>query len=154
MAIKGTPGRARTSQRLSKIAPKIFMVSRMLYLLLLLALRCTAAQTVSINDWPVEHLIDVAVTYKETYRRAVPFPHVALDGLFPKQMLDAVEKEVSESQDGRGCSGGVSRCRVRHDARTRQPLEVHKGSIQDEAQMGPGTKLAFAFMKSSRVSPA
>ena len=85
------------------------MVSRMLYLLLLLALRCTAAQTVSINDWPVEHLIDVAVTYKETYRRAVPFPHVALDGLFPKQMLDAVEKEVSESQDAcRGSEAALS----------------------------------------------
>jgi hypothetical protein len=47
-----------------------------------------------------DQLLEVAAAHREGYAAARPFPHVALDGLFPEPVLDAVLSEFPSTHNG------------------------------------------------------
>ena len=69
------------------------------------------------------------------YGTAMPFPHIAIDGLFPESLLKIVSEELPESR----VPGGSFR-----NAR-----ENLKSAIMREGNMGMHTRILFGFLKSS-----
>lgn len=89
-----------------------------------------------------EYLIQFGFAYKQQYRDATPFPHVAIDDLFPKKFLDKVVEELPEGMImDDGCLD-KNRCRVNEE-------ENKKSFIREEDMMGPYTKMLLSFMSSA-----
>ena len=74
--------------------------------------------------------------YRESYASAAPFPHIAFDGFFPRDLVEAVADEVPQQAGRGGSAGNVSRCRLKYGRSTLNkkqgpPLEIYKGAVQD-----------------------
>ena len=111
---------------------------------------------------------------RDRYLRASPFPHAVMDGLFPPVLLAAISSEIpdrvaasaGERSSGacKGVGGGaygstktrdaspadrwsrMVRCWDGLDAAGEDAV-VRKQSVEDEANMGPATRLAFAHLR-------
>jgi len=91
---------------------------------------------------PPGRLLRIAERYRAAYASAEPFPHLFIDDLFPKSVLQELHLELPEtSADERGCATSV--CFVQ------KGVQYRKSAIDDEAQMGLATRAVFAFFKSS-----
>lgn len=87
-------------------------------------------------------LANIARTHREHYKTASPFPHIAIDNLFPDSILQKVIKEHPESSlGGNGCLKGQT---CFHEA-----TQNKKSGIDKEEQMGTYTRILFSFLKSS-----
>ena len=76
-----------------------------------------------------ERLSEIVKQYKEEYANGKPFPHIAIDGIFPERILKQVLKENPESMIVDGCVKGSELC-------YRKPKENKKSAITDESHMG------------------
>ncbi len=90
-----------------------------------------------------ERLSKIAKDHREAYAQAVPFPHIAIDGIFPRRFLEAVSSELPEklTKDQNGCYD-PKKCV--HDRRQNK-----KSHVDDENNMGLYTRVFFGFLKSS-----
>jgi len=89
-----------------------------------------------------QRLKKIAQTHRAHYANAIPFPHIAIDNIFPDSILQKVIDEHPESAlDGKGCLKGQSCFRE-----SRQNL---KSAIDVEEKMGIYTRVLFSFLKSS-----
>ena len=89
-----------------------------------------------------ERLDNIARTHREHYKTASPFPHIAIDNLFPDSILQKVIKEHPESSlGGNGCLKGQQ---CFHEA-----TQNKKSGIDKEEKMGTYTRILFSFLKSS-----
>jgi Rps23 Pro-64 3,4-dihydroxylase Tpa1-like proline 4-hydroxylase len=89
-----------------------------------------------------DHLSKIAKKYKKLYKHAEPFPHIAIDGIFPQRLLDAIVAEMPEHEIIDGCLRNADRC-------FESAKQNKKSSIKDESQMGMYTRILFGFLKSS-----
>lgn len=90
-----------------------------------------------------ERLKSISDKYKQEYSMASPFPHIAIDGIFPEAILQEVMKENPESQVFSGCL---------HNAKKTCYENIHqnkKSYIEHEDLMGVYTRILFGVMKSS-----
>jgi len=78
---------------------------------------------------------------RDAYRAQRPFPHVAIDGMVPHELLEKVIEELPEGIDERGCAAGSTACYV-------DPLQKRKTEIAREDHMGPNTRKVFAALRS------
>ena len=91
-----------------------------------------------------ERLSKIAKQYKSQYAQASPFPHIAIDHIFPERFLQAVLKEMPESDVLNGCVSTSTAC-FQHRSSTQQK----KSAVDVEEHMGFLTRILFGFMKSS-----
>ena len=123
----------------------------------------------------VENLMELARANRDKYRRAQPFPHIALDDFWPAEFVQAVDEEVLDNTDP--SAGGVSWAEVckmnadevklkqtsklsldpfayrpncYHFIDDESPHQNQKVAITNEEAMGPYTRLMF-FAKKSPV---
>jgi hypothetical protein len=89
-----------------------------------------------------ERLSKIAKEYKQLYKDAEPFPHIAIDGIFPQRLLEAVVAEMPESEIINGCLGHAERCFA-------HAWENKKSTVMNESLMGIYTRILFGFLKSS-----
>ena len=77
------------------------------------------------------------------YRSRFPFPYAVLDGLFPMDVIEAVEGEIPDAPKLKpdGCVENSQRCFYDHD----QNL---KNAFNDELYFGPATLAVFRVLKS------
>ena len=92
-----------------------------------------------------ERLSKIAKEYKRTYAKAKPFPHIAIDNIFPERFLQAVLKEIPESDVVNGCVKTSTTCFQHLGIST----EKKKSTVDREERMGFLTRILFNFMKSS-----
>jgi hypothetical protein len=91
-----------------------------------------------------ERLSKIAKEYKRQYANAKPFPHIAIDHIFPQRFLEAVVKEMPEAEILNGCASTSTHC-FKDSSGTQQK----KSTVDDEDRMGMLTRILFGFMKSS-----
>ncbi|KAL7559904.1 hypothetical protein ACA910_007272 [Epithemia clementina (nom. ined.)] len=93
-----------------------------------------------------ERLSAIAKKYKKEYGQNLPFPHIAVDGIFPERFLKLVLEENPESlvQSDSGCVDLKGEPCFRGSQ-----TESKKSAIEHEDSMGPYTKILFGAMKSS-----
>eukprot|EP00581_Thalassiosira_minuscula_P017396 CAMPEP_0183731986 /NCGR_PEP_ID=MMETSP0737-20130205/37077_1 /TAXON_ID=385413 /ORGANISM="Thalassiosira miniscula, Strain CCMP1093" /LENGTH=367 /DNA_ID=CAMNT_0025964859 /DNA_START=247 /DNA_END=1347 /DNA_ORIENTATION=- len=90
-----------------------------------------------------EHLTRIASEHREHYKNASPFPHIALDNLFPDSLLQKIIAEHPESSlQPNGCVEHASAC-------FNTKWERVKSGIDKEQLMGMHTRILFSFLKSS-----
>lgn len=87
-----------------------------------------------------ERLDKIAQNHSQAYAEASPFPHIVIDGIFPKRFLEAVSSEFPESKDEKGCH--TKKCFT-------QAMQNIKSAVDDEREMGMYTRVFFGFLKSS-----
>lgn len=87
-----------------------------------------------------ERLEKIAQKYREAYADASPFPHIVIDGIFPKRILEAVSSEFPVNEDEKGCF--TETC-------FSQAKQNKKSAVNDEREMGMYTRVFYAFLKSS-----
>ena len=88
-----------------------------------------------------EKLKQLSTKYRETYAAALPFPHIAIDGIFPESILKKVIQEHPESILENNCIPG-SIC-------FNEAIQNKKSGIDSEERMGMYTRILFSFLKSS-----
>mmetsp|Transcript_13998 Transcript_13998/g.18337 ORF Transcript_13998/g.18337 Transcript_13998/m.18337 type:complete len:330 (+) Transcript_13998:93-1082(+) len=88
-----------------------------------------------------QRLSKIAKDYRQAYADAYPFPHIVIDGIFPKRFLEAVSGEFPEDRIKNGCYN-INIC-------FKQATQNKKSAITDENEMGLYTRVFFAFLKSS-----
>ena len=89
-----------------------------------------------------ERLHGIAQKHRNHYDSATPFPHIALDNLFPDAIIQEVIREHPESSVASdGCVQGVQ-C-------FKSSTQNLKSAITQEAKMGMHTRVLFSFLKSS-----
>uniref|UniRef100_A0A7S4J6X4 Prolyl 4-hydroxylase alpha subunit Fe(2+) 2OG dioxygenase domain-containing protein n=1 Tax=Prymnesium polylepis TaxID=72548 RepID=A0A7S4J6X4_9EUKA len=76
-----------------------------------------------------------------TYRQHEPFPHTAIDGMVPLDLLEKVIEELPEHLGADGCAEGSTACYV-------DPLQFRKTEIARDDHMGPYTRRVFAALRS------
>jgi hypothetical protein len=86
-----------------------------------------------------KRLMAIAKQYKAQYAAAKPFPHVALDGIFPERLLQILLEEVPEAN---GCYD-ITKCFWLPGK------EFLKSYVDKEANMGPYTRIVFGLLRSS-----
>ncbi|EEC49972.1 predicted protein [Phaeodactylum tricornutum CCAP 1055/1] len=89
-----------------------------------------------------ERLARIANKFKEVYSLNDPFPHITIDGIFPKRFLEEVLKENHESVGANGCLAGAGKC-------FQERVQKKKSAIEEDDLMGLHTKILFSAMKSS-----
>ena len=95
-----------------------------------------------------ERLTRIAETYKNDYAKNPPFPHIAIDGIFPDSVLQELLRENPESwvdPETRCIRDDRARCVKFHktiDAKG-------KSLMTNEDGLGPITTIVFTLMKSS-----
>lgn len=88
-------------------------------------------------------LKSISEKYKQEYIMADPFPHIAIDGIFPDSILQEVLRENPESEVLNGCLHNAHKTCF-------QNLQQNKKSyIEHEDLMGVYTRILFGVMKSS-----
>ncbi|KAL3771438.1 hypothetical protein ACHAWO_009101 [Cyclotella atomus] len=87
-------------------------------------------------------LLQLSTKFNGTYASAQPFPHIAIDDLFPSSIIEKIIGEHPESILKDGCIPGTERC---YDS----PEENKKSSINTDERMGTYTRILFSFLKSS-----
>jgi len=87
------------------------------------------------------HLKEVAFKYREEYSEAKPFPHIAIDNIFPDSILERVMQENPESLLTKGC--------LSEDRCFRGEEENLKSFITDEEMMGVHSKILLNFLIST-----
>ncbi|KAL7514221.1 hypothetical protein ACHAXN_013248 [Cyclotella atomus] len=88
-----------------------------------------------------EKLRQLSTKFKSTYASAQPFPHIAIDDIFPLSIIQKVIQEHPESSLKDGCIPG-SMC-------FRAKTQSMKSGIDTDERMGTYTRLLFSFLKSS-----
>jgi hypothetical protein len=89
-----------------------------------------------------ERLAKLAHGYRDHYKNASPFPHIAIDNIFPNSILQKVIEEHPESDLGaNGCLVGRH---CFHGA-----TQNLKSAVDREDFMGLYTRILFSFLKSS-----
>lgn len=88
-----------------------------------------------------ERLQKIAYDYSSVYRKNLPFPHVAIDGIFPESFLKLVLQELAEPGKD-GCIDQSSSC-------FKAASQQMKSSIDEEEKMGMFTRMLFDKMKGS-----
>ena len=98
-----------------------------------------------------ERLADIANEYSEQYATNSPFPHIAIDNIFPIEYLYKVKEEHPESDAKRIYDSGdckslttTTGANCKHDKTT-----TRKSAINSESDMGMYTKILLSTMKSS-----
>jgi len=92
-----------------------------------------------------ERLQQIASENREKYANAKPFPHIALDGLFPKELLLQVSNEIPEVDIEKG-GPCLDKRKCFHS-----PTESLKSFVDDEHDMGIYTILFFnEFLRSEK----
>jgi len=96
------------------------------------------------NALSATRLQRIADQYQEAYASASPFPHIAIDGIFPDRILQQVVQENPESLvDGSsGCIKSAQSC-------FHESVQNGKSAIEDEELMGLYTRILFGALKSS-----
>lgn len=90
-----------------------------------------------------ERLKSISDQYKQQYSMGAPYPHIAIDGIFPDSILQQVLKENPESEVLSGCLHNAHKTCY-------QNFEQNKKSyIDHEDLMGVYTRILFGVMKSS-----
>lgn len=98
-----------------------------------------------IESMNINRLQKIAQQYKKQYQNAKPYPHLVLDDLFPKSILQKVIEEHPESMvQNDGCLQGKEWC-----SQNQVKGQKHKSSIATEEEMGYYTRILFLFLKSS-----
>ena len=89
-----------------------------------------------------ERLHTIAEKHRTHYDSATPFPHIAIDNLFPDAIIQEVIREHPESSvASNGCIPGIQCFKT--------PKQNLKSAITQEDKMGMYTRVLFSFMKSS-----
>ncbi len=89
-----------------------------------------------------QKLKQLSTKYRKTYASAQPFPHIAIDDIFPVSILQRVIAEHPESSLGTdGCIPG-SMC-------FKKSTQNKKSAVDNEEKMGTYTRILFSFLKSS-----
>ena len=91
-----------------------------------------------------ERLSKIAKEYKRQYANSKPFPHIAIDHIFPQRFLEAVLKEIPEAEILNGCASTSTQC-----FKSLSGTQQKKSTVDDEDRMGMLTRILFGFMKSS-----
>lgn len=89
-----------------------------------------------------ERLTKIATQYKAEYAAATPFPHIAIDNIFPVRFLEQVINENPESLTKDGCLKSAKVC-------FQESTQRKKSAVEREDMMGVHTKILFSAMKSS-----
>jgi hypothetical protein len=89
-----------------------------------------------------ERLSKIAKEYKQLYKNAGPFPHIAIDGIFPLRFLEAVVAETDHELGEDGCLAHAESC-------YKAAKQNKKSAIMNESNMGIYTRILFGFLKSS-----
>jgi hypothetical protein len=92
----------------------------------------------------LKEVVDLNANYKSKF----PFPHTYYDGLFPMDVLEAVEKEIPDApkvKAGGGCVEGSQKC-------YNTKLQKHKNAFDDERFFGPATLSLFTTLKSAKFT--
>jgi Rps23 Pro-64 3,4-dihydroxylase Tpa1-like proline 4-hydroxylase len=89
-----------------------------------------------------ERLSKIAKQYKNEYAHNLPFPHIAIDNIFPKRFLEFVLEENPETVALNGCVGASKEC-------FQETVQNKKSAIEHEDLMGVYTKILFSALKSS-----
>ena len=87
----------------------------------------------------------IAEQKKKQYAAAYPFPHLAIDNLFPARFIKLVDEEIPDkpSTDSRGCIPGKFQCLSGTKG------EHKKNQLSHEKHFGPNTKFLFSYLKSA-----
>lgn len=88
-----------------------------------------------------QRLSKIAKDHRQAYADAYPFPHIVIDGIFPKRFLEAVSREIPEDRIENGCYN-KKLC-------FKEDIQNNKSGVVDENDMGLYTRVFFAFLKSS-----
>jgi Rps23 Pro-64 3,4-dihydroxylase Tpa1-like proline 4-hydroxylase len=80
--------------------------------------------------------------YKKEYASAMPFPHIAIDGIFPESILQKVLEENPENALNEDGCLDPEKCFL-------QKKQHKKSYTDDEKDMGIYTRLLFSVIKSS-----
>lgn len=98
-----------------------------------------------IESFTEERLTEIANQMRNPYRNAYPFPHMVIDDLFPKRILEKIMEENPESlATETGCLPDKQSC-LNHAVRG----QTFKSGLSEESKMGPYTRMFMAFLKSS-----
>lgn len=90
-----------------------------------------------------DRLVQLARTHRMHYKNASPFPHIAIDDIFPDSILQKVIEEHPES------SMGKDGCLIERSICLKQATQNLKSAVQEEESMGMYTRVFFSFLKSS-----
>lgn len=92
-----------------------------------------------------EKLFKIAQEKQDEYNRSYPFPHLVLDDLFPKSILQALLEEIPESLIGfDGCHEKHSFCKKSQITDN----QFKKSSINNEEDLGPVTREVILYLQS------
>lgn len=91
-----------------------------------------------------QKLADLVKANKD-YHSQTPFPHAAMDGLFPLDVLDAANLEIPDDPQlsQKGCVKGADQCFTGVNGRA----QMFKNAVEDESKFGPATLALFRFLK-------
>lgn len=78
-------------------------------------------------------LFETALRHRRSFRAAEPFPHVAIDGLFPENVLQAILDELPSRDANRWTHWGSG-------SKYEDPTDFPKVGISREALVGPATR--------------
>lgn len=101
----------------------------------------------SMSNFVTERKMDEVVKSNQDYKAKFPFPHIYHDGLFPDDVLEAVEKEIPDAPVVKpdGCVEGSQKC---YNAK----LQNKKNAFDDESAFGPATLAMFKTLKSEKFT--
>ena len=89
-----------------------------------------------------ERLSKIARDHREAYAQADPFPHIVIDGIFPRRILEAISNEIPEEKAQQNGCYNPKKCFL-------TPKQNKKSAVDDENNMGLYTRVFFGFLKSS-----
>jgi Rps23 Pro-64 3,4-dihydroxylase Tpa1-like proline 4-hydroxylase len=103
--------------------------------------------TASLASFVTDSRMQEIVKANQDYKSKLPFPHTFYDGLFPNDVLEAVEDEIPDAPviKSDGCVEGSQKC---YNAK----LQNKKNAFDDESAFGPATLSLFKTLKSTQFT--